>query len=112
MVVSINKCNWVGPLSMYCHIISVPLEIFFVPNAPASFLASIFLYFTTPTSPFTPLTHLFQHTIIPSFCLKKKKTNKTILPLECAVDGIQSVWEIRKQIKQFLYWVRGYRSDH
>ena len=69
---------------------SEPLEAFAAPNAPASVMASVFLYFIyssdfsiisfTP-SPFTPtpspftappltsLTHLYQHTIISNFCL-------------------------------------------
>lgn len=30
--------------SVYCHVISIPLEAFSVPNAPASFLAFVFHY--------------------------------------------------------------------
>ena len=44
VAVSVNKCNCVGPPSVYRHIISALLEAFFVPNALASFLASVFLY--------------------------------------------------------------------
>ena len=62
---------------------SEPLEAFAAPNAAASVMASVFLYFIyssdfsiisfTP-SPFTPtpltsLTYLYQHTIISNFCL-------------------------------------------
>ena len=35
VAVFINKYNYVGPPSVYCHIISVPLEAFSIPNAPA-----------------------------------------------------------------------------
>lgn len=34
MVVSVNKCNCVELPSVYCHIISVLLEAFSLPNAP------------------------------------------------------------------------------
>lgn len=34
MAVSVYKCNCVGPPLVFCHIISVSLEAFSLPNAP------------------------------------------------------------------------------
>ena len=81
---------------------SKPLEAFAMPNAPASVIASVFLYFLyssdfspftsfipslfTPTlspfttSPLTPLTHLYQHTIISNLCLFFYCSNLSLVP--------------------------------